>query len=398
MKQTGLPKQKAKHQTIYPNSQVGYILRSAIDNRASDIHLEPKEKELEISLRIDGMLYSAEGLVLGSGEKIISKIKVSSGMDITEHRLPQEGQFEFRYNDRIYDVRVSALPTSFGETIVLRILNRESILMALEGLGFDLHQLSLVNKLITSPCGMVLISGPSGSGKTTLLYSILNTLNKPSNNIITVEDPIELRIPNIRQVQVKENIGLDFARAIRSVLRQDPDVIMLGEIRDVETAEISIQAALMGILVFSTFHTLNVPGLVTRLIEMDIPHSVVAQAIVGVVSARLARKVCDSCAKPYQPTDQEKKVLGEKFKEGKFRQSKGCERCLNSGFLGRAGVFEVVRFDDQIRSCIIEKKPFSVLQSVLVKKGVKSLRDSAFQKAAQGIITLEEAIRITGVF
>jgi type II secretory ATPase GspE/PulE/Tfp pilus assembly ATPase PilB-like protein len=289
------------------------------------------------------------------------------------------------------------LPTPNGEAIVLRILNREEILIRIQDLGFDKNQLETMNRLIISPHGMILTTGPSGSGKTTLLYSTLNELNKPDNNIIALEDPIEFQMPTIRQVQISEGSSLDFARAMRSVLRQDPDIIMVGEIRDPETAQMAFQAALTGILVFSTFHTLDVPGLVARLVEMGMPRSVIAQAIEGVVSSRLLRKICDSCKKPYQLSDYEKMILGDKSKGKKFQKGDGCKNCLNSGYFGRTGIFEVVHFDNEIRSSIISKEPYAYLHKLLKEKGIKTLRESAIDKVFQGITTVEEVARVTGV-
>lgn len=373
------------------------ILADAIDSRASDIHLEPERESFNVRFRIDGILYTIESLTKYSQEKIISRIKVLSNVNITEHRLPQGGNFEFNYKDRIYNIRTSTLPTPNGEAIVLRILNREEILIRIQDLGFDKNQLETMNRLIVSPHGMILTTGPSGSGKTTLLYSTLNELNKPDNNIIALEDPIEFQMPTIRQVQISEGSSLDFARAMRSVLRQDPDIIMVGEIRDPETAQMAFQAALTGILVFSTFHTLDVPGLVARLVEMGIPRSVIAQAIEGVVSSRLLRKICDSCKKPYQLSDYEKMILGDKSKGKKFQRGEGCKNCLNSGYFGRTGIFEVVHFDNEIRSSIISREPYASLHKLLKEKGIKTLRESAIDKVFQGITTVEEVARVTGV-
>lgn len=386
--------EKAKGTT--PGDWMDRILADAIDSRASDIHLEPERDSFNVRFRIDGILYTIESLTKYSQEKIISRIKVLANINITEHRLPQGGNFEFNYKDRVYNIRVSTLPTPDGEATALRILNREEILMRLQELGFDKNQLETINKFIVSPHGMILITGPSGSGKTALLYSILNDLNKPDNNIITLEDPIEFQMPTVRQAQISESTGLDFARAMRSVLRQDPDVLMVGEIRDPETAQMAFQAALTGILVFSTFHTLDVPGLVARLVEMGIPRSVVAQAIEGVVSSRLVRKICDSCKKPYQLSDYEKMILGDKSKGKKFQKGEGCKNCLNSGYFGRTGIFEVAHFDDEIRSAIIGKEPYVSLRKLLEEKGIKTLRESAIDKVFQGITTVEEVARVTG--
>lgn len=379
---------------VNPEDMLGRILCKAIDGRASDIHLEPSQDGIKIYFRIDGLLYLNEDLGTYSQDKLISRIKVLSEMDIAERRLPQEGGFEFTYKDRAYNIRASTLPTPRGEAIVFRILNRESILMELEGLGFEQNQLQTMIDLIGRPYGMILLTGPVGSGKTTLLYSIINRLNRSEINIVTLEDPIEFHLPNVRQVQISETVGLDFVKAMKSVLRQDPDIIMLGEIRDLETAEIAMQAALSGVLVLSTFHTLDVPGVVTRLVEMGVPRSVVAQAIMGIISTRLVGKVCDSCAELYQPNDYEKKFLGSESATGSFRKGNGCSACRNSGYLGRIGVFEVVHFDNEIRSWILEKKFFTSLYELLAEKGIKTLREAALEKARRGIISIERALRV----
>ena len=241
-------------------------------------------------------------------EEFISRIKVLSQADITESRLPQQGHFELNFESKIYNMRISIIPTLYGEAVVLRILNRDDILIKLEELGFDDDQLSAMNRLISSPYGMILITGPCGSGKTVLLYSILNVLKKPGKNILTLEDPVECQITDMRQIQINEKLGLDFLSAMKTAMRQDPDVMMLGEIRDAESARMAVQAALTGILFFSTFHTLDVPALVSRLLEIGIPNSIAAQSIVGVVSSRLVRKVCKACGEPHQMNDYEKRV------------------------------------------------------------------------------------------
>lgn len=381
---------------------VDYILRIAIQNRASDVHFEPQQDGLDVRFRIDGLLYPVSNFldysyVKGDVASIITRIKVLSQMDISEHRFPQDGHYKFTNEERVYNVRVSTFPTTDGETVVLRILNREDTLLKLDSLGLDQIQLDIVRKLISNPYGMILITGPTGSGKTTLLYSILNTIRKPTNNIVTLEDPIELQMSSIRQVQIKDSIGLSFAKAMRSVVRQDPDVIMLGEIRDPDTAQMAMQAALIGILVLSTFHTLDVPGLVTRFIEMGIPRSVVIQAIAGVVSTRLVRKICQSCKTPYTLSDYEKKVIGENYATSTFQKGKGCHACNGSGYLGRIGIFETVYFDDEVRSCIFENQTASALYKIIKEKKIKSLRESAIEKVIQSVTTAEEVIRVTGL-
>lgn len=373
------------------------IVADAIDNRVSDIHLEPKKDKLNVRCRIDGMLYQVDILPVEAKEQVISRIKVLSQIDITITHSPQDGQFEFNHRNKTYNIRVSSTPTIYGEAMVMRILNRDDFLIQLCNLGFDKEQLRIVNKLIASPYGMILNTGPCGSGKTTLLYSILNTLMNINNNIITVEDPVELQIPEIRQIQVNEAIGLNFPKVMRGILRQDPNIIMVGEIRDSETAQMAIQAALTGILVFSTFHTLDVPALIIRLIEMGIPRSVIGHAIAGVISSRLIRKICPTCEKSYNLSEAEKKIIsGAENKIIHLTKGTGCSLCRNSGYSGRVGIFEVIYFDEEIRNHILEKDSIIGLQTIIRNKKIKSLREMALQQVIQGITTIEEVVRVVG--
>lgn len=357
------------------------ILISAIEKRASDIHFEPERDELNVRFRIDGILQFSESLNKYSQENIISKIKVLSNMNITEHRLPQDGHFEFGHKDRVHSIRVSTLPGLYGETIVMRILNREDILIKLDNLGFLPEQLDLINKLITSSSGLILVTGPTGSGKTNLLYSILNTLNNPTKNIITLEDPIEYQMQHVRQTQINESMGLSYSKAMRSVVRQDPDIVMLGEIRDVDTSQIAIQASLTGILIFSTFHTFDVPALVTRFLEFGVSNSIIAQAVKGVVSTRLLRTICNFCR------------FGTTLS---VQKGKGCGKCSNTGYLGRTGVFEVVYLDEEIQTGIIEHQPASSIREINKRKKIKSMREVALEKVASGITTIDEVVRVLG--
>lgn len=382
-----------------PNSFVDRILSEAIDNRASDIHLEPERESLNVRFRIDGLLHQIQILGKYSQEGVISRVKVLSQIDITEHRLPQGGHFEFQYKDVIYNIRISTLPTLYGEAIVFRILNRRDTMISLENLGFEKEQLAEVQKLIKSPSGMILISGPTSSGKTSLLYSILDTLNSPSKNIVTIEDPVEFQMSKIRQTQINEAMGLTFAKAMRSVIRQDPDIIMVGEIRDADTAQMAIQAALIGVLVFSTFHTFDVPALITRLFEMGISNSSVAQAIEAVISTSLVRMVCGTCKDDYQPSELEKQMLGDKIRlPSSFKKGRGCEVCKNTGYLGRTGIFELIYFDDEIKASIIEQKPPSYMYEILKRKNIRTLKDVAIQKVLSGVTTVDEIVRVLGVF
>lgn len=375
------------------------LLSRAIQLRASDIHIEPTREVLSIRFRIDGSLHLIENIYKGSYETIISRIKVISQLDSIEHRLPQGGHFESNYKNRLFNIRVSTFPVIYGEAVVMRILNREDVILNLKDLGFDPYQFEAVDKLIKQPYGMILITGPSGSGKTTLLYSILNVLSNATNNIITIEDPVEIQVEGMRQAQVYEYSDFNFATALRSVLRQDPDILMVGEIRDEESAQIAIQAALTGRLVLSTFHTLNVFAVISRLIEMEIPQSVIANAIMGVISTRLVRKICPTCREVYTPTEEEKIILSQEVTPNQlFYRGKGCEKCLKSGYFGRTGVFEVIPFDNEIRALILEEKPrFLEMVRLLQSKKIKALTESAMDKVYQGITTLQEVIRVTGL-
>lgn len=382
---------------INTESWLDTLLSKAIDLKASDIHIEPQREVINIRIRVDGLLYIIENLHNSTHDTVVSHIKIVSQMDSTESRLPQDGHFEYPHADHIFNIRVSTFPTIYGEAVVMRILNRESTLLDLGSLGFDQQQLGVVYSLIRQPYGMILITGPSGSGKTTLLYSILNVLNQSTHNIITVEDPIELQIDGMRQTQVNEFSKLDFKTALRSVLRQDPDIVMVGEIRDDESAQIAMQAALSGRLVFSTFHTLNVPGVVARLIEMKIPQSVIANAITGVVSVRLVRKICPICKEAYQPSDEERILLeGNLLPQQTFYRGRGCGNCLNSGFFGRIGIFEVVPFDEDVRFIILEKRNLSEMSAMFRQKKIKNLQVSAMDKVYQGATTIAEVLRVTG--
>jgi type IV pilus assembly protein PilB len=375
---------------------INTIFLNAINNRVSDIHFEPQPENLAIRFRIDGLLRPAYKVDKTQQEELLSRLKVLSAMNITEHRLPQDGYLECSYQDRTYNIRVSTLPTIYGEAIVCRFHNREDVLMNLKDLGFDNDQLNIILSLITGHSGIILTTGPTGSGKTSLLYSFLHSINKTDKNVLTVEDPIEYHLPNIRQTQINESIGLTFAKVMRSIVRQDPDIVMIGEIRDAETAQMAAQASLIGTLIFSTFHTFDIPALITRLQEMGIANSVIAQALKGVVSTRLLRKICPSCKIQYQLTPEEKKRLGLDENTLNTYKGKGCAACQNLGYLGRIGVYEITNFDDEIKDCIIEQKPASYMTNLINKKQTKKLRASAMEKVQQGISTIDEVIRVFG--
>ena len=378
-----------------PSKKVDEIVLEAIQKGASDIHFDPERESLNIRYRIDGVVYPAGYLDTYQQEAITTRIKVISGIKITEHRIPQDGHFEFKLNEKVYNIRVSTLPTTYGETIVMRIFNREDILIDLANLGMEEDQLSEISKLIATPSGMIVITGPTGSGKTNLLYSILNSINKEDKNIITIEDPIEYQMPIIRQVQINEDTGLDFPHVMRSVVRQDPDVVMIGEIRDKETAQMAVSAALTGVLILSTFHTFDVPALVSRLIEMGLSNTNIAQSIKAVISTRLVRKICPACKTSDTPNELEKKLLGANAATPIY-QGKGCNACQNRRYLGRTGIFEIVSFDDDLRASIIERRPVIFINELLKKKVLKSLHVSGLNKVFSGITSMEEFIRVVG--
>lgn len=375
---------------------INIIFLSAITGRASDIHFEPQPEDLSVRFRIDGLLQQAYKVDKAQQEEIISKIKVFSSLNITERRVPQDGYLECIYQDLTYNIRVSTLPTVYGESVVCRFHNREDVLMNLKDMGFDTEQLSTILSLITSNSGIILATGPTGSGKTNLLYSFLHAINKTDKNVMTIEDPIEYHLPNIGQTQINESIGLTFAKVMRSVVRQDPDIVMIGEIRDAETAQIAVQASLIGTLIFSTFHTFDIPALIMRLTEMGISNSVIAQALKGVVSSRLLRRICESCKVQYQLTSEEKARLGISETIQTLYRGKGCEVCKNLGYRGRIGVYEVTAFDTDIKDCIIEKRPASYITELIKKKQNKKLRSAALDKVQAGISTIDEVIRVFG--
>lgn len=372
------------------------IIEQAVQAGASDIHIDPERDSTRVRFRINGALHLIDDLPKQLHNEILGRIKVMAGVDVVERRIPQDGHLEVTINDKIISLRISTFPTSYGEAIAMRLLNRESTLIPFENLGFDESQYNDLNKLIYNPYGVTLITGPSNSGKTTLLYSILHKLKSSETNIVTVEDPIELEMDGIRQTQINERIGFTFAKAMRSILRQDPDIVMLGEIRDADTIQMATNAALAGRLVFATFHTFDVPALVIRLREMGIPQSVLGHAFLGVVSTRLLRKICPKCVTTYIPNEFEKQLLGE-YVMPELRKGKGCEVCYNSGYSSLIRIAEIVRFNDLIRSAILEKKPITELARAVKETQGKSLWDLAMEHVKKGETTIQEVIRVAGL-
>jgi len=374
---------------------INEVLTLAIRVRASDIHFEPFRDRMRVRLRVDGVLKTVRELPASKIPPVISRLKIMANLDIAEKRLPQDGRIMVRLGGKEIDIRVSTLPTYFGERVVLRLLSKDSILYSTKELGLLPDDYKTFSHLIKTPHGIILVTGPTGSGKTTTLYAALSEINREEINIITVEDPVEYQLEGISQVQVKPEIGLTFANALRSILRQDPDVIMVGEIRDRETAEIATQAALTGHLVFSTLHTNDAPSSVTRLVDMGIEPFLVASSVIGVVAQRLVRKVCSYCRQPYTPTPQELKDLGLTTFNGTFYRGKGCEHCMGTGYLGRTAIYEILVIDKEIKRLILEGKDSDEIKEFAVSKGMKTLRDDGAEKVKMGITTPEEVLRVT---
>ena len=376
---------------------VNILILNAIRDGASDIHIEPEENMLRIRYRIDGVMQEVPPPPKNLQAAVISRLKIMSEMDIAEKRVPQDGRFRIKVENRQVDMRVSTLPTIHGENVVMRILDVSKALLGLEQLGFAPDVLEEYNKTIRKSYGIVLVTGPTGSGKTTTLYSSLNVINTVDKNIITVEDPVEYRLKLIRQAQVNVKAGLTFASGLRAILRQDPDIVMVGEIRDVETAEIAIQAALTGHLVFSTLHTNNAPGAATRLVDMGVEPFLVSSSILAIIGQRLVRKICPSCKEEYQPPEALllQAGLDPKQKDLKVYHGKGCKTCLNTGYKGRICIFELLLPNDKIRSLIVQKTSMDVIRKEAVIAGMKTMRDDGLLKVRQGVTTVEEVIRAT---
>ena len=377
---------------------VSLIISEAHKMRASDIHLEPMEKDYRVRYRIDGVLHKMESPPKFLQASLTSRLKIMARMDITEKRIPQDGRIQITVGDKDLDLRVSDIPTTHGESIVMRILDKASIQLDIPKLGFFADELELVQRIINYPDGIFLVTGPTGSGKTTSLYAFLNSINTVARKIITVEDPVEYLLPGINQVQVDRSVDMTFAAALRAMLRQAPNIIMVGEIRDVETAEIAINAALTGHLVFSTLHTNDAPGAVTRLIDMGVQPFLVASSLRAVMAQRLLRRVCKYCMEEHVPTPMEARLLGlpdDYVKTHKFYKGRGCERCGRTGYKGRIGIYEIFTITPDIAALIFNNKPTSTIREAARRNGMRSLRDDAIRKAESGISTLEEVIRVT---
>jgi len=377
---------------------VNAMIAKAIKMKASDIHIEPYEKDIRIRYRVDGILMDVKRMpkILKNG--LLSRIKIMAALDIAEKRLPQDGRFRIKLAGRHVDFRVSIMPTVYGEKAVLRILDKSSINLDLPALGFDETALAKLDKCIRSPYGIILVTGPTGSGKSTTLYSILNVLNTSKVNISTAEDPVEYELAGINQVQCKSEIGLTFASTLRSFLRQDPDVIMVGEIRDSETAEIAIKAALTGHLVLSTIHTNDAPSSVHRLINMGIEPFMISAALLMVQAQRLLRRICPSCKAKDEKAEDILRILGHKedeFEGVEFKHGKGCDHCNGTGYKGRAAIYEMMLLTEELKDLISERATTSVIARKAKEQGMKTLRESGMEKAVLGETSLEEVLRVT---
>jgi general secretion pathway protein E len=380
---------------------VNLLISKAIESRASDIHIEPFEKDLKVRYRIDSILHDVESPPKKLKAALISRIKIMSKLNIAERRLPQDGRIKLKVLGKDIDLRVSTLPTLYGESVVMRILDKSNTnLYEIRRLGFPEDSLGEFESLIRRPHGVFLVTGPTGSGKTTTLYSALTTINLPDKKIITIEDPIEYQIDGINQIHVNAQIGLTFASGLRHIVRQDPDVIMVGEIRDLETAEIAIRAALTGHLVFSTLHTNDAPSAITRLIDMGAEDYLIASSLLGVLAQRLVRVICPSCKTEVFPVPEMLDEIG--FRRGdprsgpnRFYEGRGCEQCSNTGFTGRVGIYELMSITDDIRKLTVAKADSNLIRKKAIENGMRPLRDDGWLKVRQGITSISEVLRVT---
>ena len=372
---------------------VDLIIRQAINERASDIHIEPFKDRISLRYRIDGKLYEIPPPAKHLNLALVSRVKILARLDIAEKRLPQDGAITVKIDDRVIDLRVSTVPTIWGEKAVLRILDKGSTLLSLSQMGYEAKQLEDIRRAIVTPYGLIFITGPTGSGKSTSLYAMLNEIKSPDRNIVTVEDPVEFKLDGVNQVQVKPEIGLTFAAALRSFLRQDPDVMLVGEVRDLETAEICLRSALTGHLVLSTLHTNDAPSAINRLMDIGIEPYLIAPSLILVVAQRLIRKLCPDCKEAYEPTPEE---LGSvKVKSDLLFRPKGCSKCNQIGYRGRIAIGEVLLINEQIRELINQRASFIKIRDLAVAQGMQTLFDSAIRKVEAGVTSFEEALSVT---
>ena len=377
---------------------VDYVIKSAVETRASDIHIEPFENNVRIRYRVDGQLQQISSLSREIMASLVTRIKILSNLNIAEKRIPQDGRIITKVGEKDIDLRVSILPTVFGEKIVMRVLNRDNYSVGKEKLGMTEEELEQLSRIIRNPHGIILVTGPTGSGKSTTLYTILNDLNTVEQNIVTIEDPVEYMLEGINQINVNTKAGLTFAAGLRSILRQDPDVVMIGEIRDKETAQIAVRAAITGHLVLSTIHTNDAPSSVVRLVDMEIEPYLVATSVCGIIAQRLVRKVCPYCKIAYEANEHEKHLLGFS-KEESFNvyKGKGCGFCKNTGYSGRTGVYEIMEVTREHRELIASNANSDTIKDLSVKKGMKTINMSARELVLKGVTTIEEFVKVAFV-
>jgi type IV pilus assembly protein PilB len=376
---------------------VNVIIQQAIRDRASDIHVEPDRRGVRIRYRVDGVLHEVMHVPKYVHAPLISRIKIMGDMNIAERRLPQDGRIHIRHEGKDFDLRVSSLPTVFGEKCVMRILDQSSILIGLNKLGMSPETQAELESIIIQPNGMILSTGPTGSGKTTTQYSVLNKINSVEKNITTIEDPVEYQLRGLNQVHVNRKAGLTFANAMRYFVRQDPDIIMVGEIRDLETAETAIQASLTGHLVLSTLHTNDAPSAVTRMVDMGVEPFLIAASVIGVLAQRLGRRICPNCKEPYKPPADALRRVGFKLDDVDsvvFYRGRGCEQCRHSGYRTRLGIFELMMLNEEIQDLIVKRAPLSEVRNAALASGMKTLKMDGFQKVLEGLTTVEEVMRV----
>ncbi len=377
---------------------VNSLLFQAVKEKASDIHVECFERDVSVRFRKDGILHEVTSIPKKLQASVISRLKIMAELDIAEKRKPQDGRIRVKVAGRDVDVRISTVPTSWGESVVMRLLDRSSVMLSLEDLGLEGEKLATVDALIRRPHGIILVTGPTGSGKTTSLYASLERINSPDKKIITVEDPVEYQIQGINQIQVNPKVNLSFANGLRSILRQDPDVILVGEIRDRETADIAIHASLTGHLVFSTLHTNDSASAITRLIDMEIEPFLVASSLMAVVAQRLVRFLCPSCKEPYEPHDDELERIGikrDKLHDGVLYRAKGCSDCIDTGYSGRTAIFEMLLIDDGVRNHTLNTADSSTIKKYAVSEGMVTLRSDGAEKVLRGLTSVDEIMRVT---
>ena len=377
---------------------VNLMITEAVQLRASDIHVEPFEERVRIRYRIDGVLHERDKLPRRQLAAVLSRIKILSAIDIAERRRPQDGRIKVTVGDKELDLRVSIIPTNHGQSAVMRLLDKDSIKVGVRQLGFSEENFMEFQKLIRRPNGIILVTGPTGSGKTTTLYAALNALNRPDRKIITAEDPVEYYLPGINQVQVRHKIGLDFARIIRSMLRQAPNIILVGEMRDAETVSMGVQASLTGHLVFSTLHTNDAPSAITRMVDMGVPGYLVASSVVSILAQRLVRTICPKCRARYTPPERDIVEFGiteEQLKDAKFMKGRGCNSCQKTGYKGRIAVFEMMMLDSNVRELIFANATTAEIRKYAISRGMKTLYQDAIRKVLAGYSTFEEVARVT---